>query len=156
MGPTGPIPIRIKSEILRPYLALIRCTGQREVMAMLVVEDAEAEKRRRKDELLRRLGRVLETAEPTAMDIVEELVEAAETNEEARRKRAAGTADLEGDASLACFMAGSVDEDGANVKAADREACGEKVRELQRKSRIQAKFWGRELSVLEFLTQDSD
>ncbi len=119
---------------------------------MLQVEGNDSASGRRRDELLERLRRVVEEANPTALDILEVFVDAAETNDEVRRRRASGDADpLNGDR-LACFFGGRLDENGSDVKPADREACGERLRDLQRRSRIQAKFHARELSLLEYIT----
>jgi len=123
---------------------------------MLKTKEEDGTNMERKEELLRRLDRVLRTADASALDIVERFVVAAETNEEVRRRRASGGADVVEEDKLVCFLGGTLDEDGADVRPADREACGEGLRGLQRRSRIQAKYWGRVLNLLEFVVGDWD
>lgn len=121
---------------------------------MLNVVEEEAEEMRRRAVLLKRLNRVLEKADPQVLDVLDSFVSAAEVNEEIRRKRASGDAEALDDDKLTCFVGGRLDEEGPDIRSADREACGERLRRLQRKSKIQAKFWGRELNLLEFLAGD--
>lgn len=116
-----------------------------------VIEEARVEQERRRQELENRMERLIRSAPEDVIEILEALVAATQANEEIRRKRASGDAEALDDDKLTCFVGGRVDEEGPNVRPADREACGERLRRLQQKSKIQAKFWGRELNLLEFL-----
>ena len=120
------------------------------------IEDVNVANVRRREELVDRLRRIVEDANPSALDILEDFAEAAETNEDVRRKRASGEVDPLGGDQLACFYGGRLDGNGPDVKPADREACGERLRELERKSKIQAKFHARELSLLDLLRGDEE